>query len=70
MAGVKGYTLKEAASRVGVSAATIVRWMDGKKVKVAMKRDPRGYYSFTEADLRKLIAYKKRTDGKQHSESL
>lgn len=64
MAGVKGYTLKQAASKVGVSTATIVRWMNEKKVSVAREKNQHGYYSFTEADVRKLIAYKNSTDKK------
>jgi len=57
-----GYTLKQVASKVGVSTTTIIRWMDAKKVRVARKKNRHGYYSFTEADLRKLIAYKNRRD--------
>jgi len=57
-----GYTLKQVASRVGVSTATIIRWMETKKVRVARKKNQHGYYSFTEADLRKLIEYKNRND--------
>lgn len=58
MPNMKGYTLKKVASRVGVSTATIVRWMETKKVKVAKKKNARGHYFFTEADLQKLVEYK------------
>jgi DNA-binding transcriptional MerR regulator len=57
-----GYTLKQVAGQVGVSTATIIRWMATKKVRVARKKNQHGYYSFTEADLRKLIDYKNRSD--------
>lgn len=58
MPNVKGYTLKEVADEVGVVKATIVRWMDTRKVKVKKKRTARGHYFFTEADLKKFIEYK------------
>jgi len=57
---VKGYTLKEVSQKVGVSAATIVRWIETKKVKVVKKKNAQGYYFFTEADLQKLVGYKDR----------
>ena len=60
MPSVRGYSLKEVASKVGVVNATIVRWIETRKVKVAKKKNARGHYFFTEADLRKLIEYKNR----------
>lgn len=60
MPNVKGYNLKEVASKVGVVNATIVRWMETKKVNVPKRKNARGHYFFTEADLRKLIEYKNR----------
>lgn len=54
MAEVKGYTLKQIAKKVGVSAATIIRWMERKKVAVNKKKLANGSYIFTEADLQKF----------------
>jgi len=58
MASVKGYTLKQVAAKVGVSTATIVRWMEVKKVAIARKKTAGGAYIFTEADLQKFKSYK------------
>jgi len=58
MAEVKGYTLKQIAKKVGSSTATIVRWMDLKKVAVSKKKNAAGHYFFTEADLQKFKSYK------------
>lgn len=58
MAEVKGYTLKQIAKKVGRSAATIVRWVESKKVAVNKKKLANGSYIFTEADLQKFKAYK------------
>ncbi len=58
MPEIKGYSLKEVAKRVGVVNATIVRWIETKKVKVPKRKNARGHYFFTEADLQKLIEYK------------
>jgi DNA-binding transcriptional MerR regulator len=58
MAAVKGYTLKQIAKRVGSSAATIVRWMELKKVAVNKKKTASNHYIFTEADLQKFKSYK------------
>ena len=60
MPSVKGYSLKEVASKVGVSTATIVRWIETRKVRVPKRKNARGHYIFTEADLRKLNEYKNR----------
>ena len=60
MPSVKGYSLKEVASKVGVVNATIVRWIETKKVRVPKRKNARGHYFFTEADLRRLIEYKNR----------
>jgi transposase len=57
MATVKGYTLKQVAKKVGKSSATIVRWIETKKVGVTKKKTIQGHYIFTEADLQKLKAY-------------
>jgi excisionase family DNA binding protein len=57
MPSMKGYTLKEVASKVGVSTATIVRWIETGKVKVPKRKNRRGYYFFTEADLRRFTEY-------------
>ena len=57
MVNVKGYSLKEVAEKVGRSTATIVRWIDLKKVGVGKKKNAQGHYIFTEADLQKLKAY-------------
>jgi predicted site-specific integrase-resolvase len=58
MASVKGYSLKQVASRVGRSTATIVRWIDVGKVKITKKKNAQGHYIFTEADLQRLKSYK------------
>jgi len=58
MPSVKGYSLKEVAKKVGVSTATIVRWIETKKVKVPKRKNAQGHYFFTEADLQKLIEHK------------
>lgn len=50
----RGYTLKQVADEVGVSPATIIRWIDVRKVKITKRLDARGRYVFTEADLKKL----------------
>ena len=55
MTTVKGYSLKEVAKKVGVSTATIVRWIEVKKVEISKKKNARGNYIFTEADLQKAI---------------
>jgi predicted site-specific integrase-resolvase len=60
MVKVKGYSLKEVANEVGVATATIVRWIEVKKVDVVKKKNTRGHYIFTESDLQKLIAYHER----------
>ncbi|HEV8367145.1 MAG TPA: MerR family transcriptional regulator [Pyrinomonadaceae bacterium] len=57
MAPVKGYSLKQVAKKVGRSTATIVRWIEVRKVQVAKKKNAQGHYIFTEADLQKLKAY-------------
>ncbi len=54
---VKGYSLKEVAEKVGRSTATIVRWIDLKKVDIVKKKTAQGHYIFSEADLQKLKAY-------------
>jgi DNA-binding transcriptional MerR regulator len=58
MPNVKGYSLKDVAKKVGVSTATIVRWIDTKKVNMDKKKNSQGHYLFTEDDLRTLKAYK------------
>ena len=67
MPTVRGFSLKEVASKVGVVNATIVRWVETKKVRVPKRKNARGHYFFTEADLRRLIEYKNRiiTDDKR-----
>lgn len=60
MPGVKGYSLTEVANQVGVVNATIVRWIETRKVKIPKRKNSRGHYVFTEADLKKLIEYKNR----------
>lgn len=57
MASVKGHSLKEVAKKVGVSTATIVRRIETRKVKITKRKDVRGHYIFTEADLLKLKAH-------------
>ena len=57
MASAKGYSLKAVAKKVGRSTATIVRWIESRKVNVAKKKTAQGHYFFTEADLEKLKAY-------------
>jgi DNA-binding transcriptional MerR regulator len=57
MASVKGYSLKEVAKKVGVSTATVVRWIEVRKVNITKKKNARGNYIFTEADLQKLKSY-------------
>jgi predicted site-specific integrase-resolvase len=61
MAKVSGYALKEIAKKVGRSQATIVRWIDVGKVKIAKKKTAQGHYIFSESDLQKL---------KEHEESI
>lgn len=58
MPNVKGYSLKEVSAKVGVVKATIVRWMETKKVRIPKRKNARGHYVFTEADLKKLLDYK------------
>jgi subtilisin-like proprotein convertase family protein len=53
----QGYSLKQVAKRVGVSTATIVRWIDVRKVKITKKKNAQGHYVFTESDLEKLKKY-------------
>ena len=60
MPSVKGYSLKEVANKVGVSSATIVRWIETKKVRVSKRKNAQGHYFFTEADLQSLVSYKGR----------
>ena len=57
MASVKGYSLKQVAKKVGRSTATIVRWIEVKKVNITKKKNAQGNYIFTEADLQKLKSY-------------
>ncbi len=57
MATVAGHSLKYVAKSVGVSQATIVRWIETGKVKINKKKNVRGHYIFTEADLKKLKDY-------------
>jgi predicted site-specific integrase-resolvase len=57
----RGYTLKQVAEKVGVNAATIVRWINVRKVKITKRLDAQGHYVFAEADLRKL---------KEHAEGI
>ncbi len=47
-------SITEAAKIVGVSARTIERWEETRKVKKA-KRDYRGYRVYDQNDLEKLI---------------
>ena len=58
MPEVRGYSLKEVAKKVRRSTATIVRWVDVRKVKITKKKNAQGHYIFTEADLEKIKAYK------------
>jgi predicted site-specific integrase-resolvase len=60
MPSVRGYSLTEIANKVGVVNATIVRWIETRKVKIPKRKNSRGHYVFTEADLQKLIAHKNR----------
>lgn len=62
MARVRGYSLKQVAKRVGVSTATIVRWIEVRKVKITKKKTAQGHYVFTEADLEKLKAHTESLD--------
>ena len=57
MAIVNGYSLKEVAKKVGRSTATIVRWIEVRKVKITKKTNAQGNYFFTEADLLTLKSY-------------
>jgi MerR HTH family regulatory protein len=57
MPNVKGYSLKEVSKKVGRSTATIVRWIDLRKVDIVKKKNAQNHYIFTEADLQKLKAY-------------
>ena len=57
----KGYSRKSVAEKVGVHPDTIVRWIEKRKVAVQKKKNSRGHYVFTEADLQKF---------KDHAESI
>lgn len=57
MPGVKGYSLEQVAKKVGRSMATIVRWIEVRKVRITKKKNAQGHYIFTEADLQKLRSY-------------
>ena len=57
MPKVKGYSLNEVAHKVGRSTATIIRWIDLKKVDIVKKKNAQNHYFFTEADLQKLKSY-------------
>ena len=50
--------LTETAKKVGVHAHTILRWIHASKVKIALKKDHRGQYVFTPAEVNRLKAYK------------
>ena len=48
---------------VGVHSATILRWIDTRKVPVKKKKKTaRGHYVFTEIDLRELQQYNERIE--------
>lgn len=51
------YSLKEVAEVVGVHSATIIRWIDQRKVRLKKKKNASGHYVFTEDDLRALTQY-------------
>ncbi len=53
----KGYSRKEVAEKVDVHPDTIVRWIEKRKVAVQKKKNSRGHYVFTEADLKELKEY-------------
>ena len=55
---VKYYSLKQVAQKLGVSEATVVRRIDGRKVKgVKKKYNVSRHLVFTIADLEKLKAH-------------
>jgi transposase len=60
MSAIKGYSLKEVAAKVGKSTATIVRWIETRKVQITRKKTVQGHYIFTEADLQTLKSYNER----------
>ena len=57
MPEAKFYTLKQVAKEVRVAEATIVRRIETRKVKVKKRKDVRGHWVFTAADLQKLKAH-------------
>ena len=59
MSDIKGYSLKDVAKKVGVSTATIIRWIDVKKVELDKKKNSQNHYIFTETDLQALKAYRR-----------
>ena len=57
MPEAKFYTLNQIAKEGGVAQATIVRRIETRKVKVRKKKDVRGHWVFTAADLQTLKAH-------------
>lgn len=51
-----GYTIGEAARRVGVHPDTLKRWMKSGKIPVA-KRDRNGWFIFDDDDIRLARAF-------------
>jgi predicted site-specific integrase-resolvase len=58
----QGYTLKQVANSVGTSTATIVRWIDTRKVTIVKRKNAQGRYVFSETDLRKLKEHAEKID--------
>jgi DNA-binding transcriptional MerR regulator len=67
MPSVKGYSLKEVANKVGVTPATILRWIETGKFRVPKRKNAQGHYFFTEVDLRHMLSYRDMVSGPHDS---
>ena len=57
----KGYSLREAAKKIGISYATLERWIKGGKVEDVAK-DRNGWRVFSEADINRILTYADKVD--------
>ena len=55
------FSTQEAAKKVGISKATLLRWLKNGDVREP-KRDRRGWRVFSEADLREIRAWAHKTN--------
>ena len=51
------YSLKEVSQKLAVHQATILRWIDMRRVRLVKKKNARGHYVFTDSDFKKLQRY-------------